>query len=220
MNREWSELNKTMQLQIKKKDTFSAGIDTLLELRGELMKQILQFRNELTPADFSAMPYMNAKGYHNKTIAYSLWHIFRIEDIVAHTLIAGDEQVFFRGDYRRRINSPIITTGNELVKHEIAAFSEKLSVEELYNYIMEVDSSAAQILNTLAFDDLKEKMTAEKRESLEKLNVVSKDENAHWLIDYWCGKDGRGLIQMPFSRHWIMHVEACLRIRDKVLSNK
>ena len=153
MNREWSELNKTMQLQIKKKDTFSAGIDTLLELRGELMKQILQFRNELTPADFSAMPYMNAKGYHNKTIAYSLWHIFRIEDIVAHTLIAGDEQVFFRGDYRRRINSPIITTGNELVKHEIAAFSEKLSVEELYNYIMEVDSSAAQILNTLAFDD-------------------------------------------------------------------
>lgn len=220
MNREWSELNKTMQLQIKKKDTFSAGIDTLLELRGELMKQILQFRNELTPADFSAMPYMNAKGYHNKTIAYSLWHIFRIEDIVAHTLIAGDEQVFFRGDYRRRINSPIITTGNELVKHEIAAFSEKLSVEELYNYIMEVDSSAAQILNTLAFDDLKEKMTAEKRESLEKLNVVSKDENAHWLIDYWCGKDVKGLIQMPFSRHWIMHVEACLRIRDKILSGK
>lgn len=220
MNREWSELNKAMQLQMKKKDTFSMGINTLLELRRELMKQILQFRNELTPADFSAMPYMNANGYHNKTIAYSLWHIFRIEDIVAHSLIAGDEQVFFKGDYQRRTNSPIITTGNELVKHEIAAFSEKLSVEELYNYIMEVDSTTAQILNRLAFCDLKEKMTAGKRESLEKLNVVSKDENAYWLIEYWCGKDVKGLIQMPFSRHWIMHVEACLRIRDKVLSNK
>ena len=43
MNKEWSEMNKTMQLQIKKKDTFSTGIDTLLTLREELMKQILQF---------------------------------------------------------------------------------------------------------------------------------------------------------------------------------
>ena len=61
MNKEWSEMNKTMQLQIKKKDTFSIGIDTLLTLREELMKQILQFKTELSFDDFSAMPYMNAK---------------------------------------------------------------------------------------------------------------------------------------------------------------
>ena len=30
MNKEWSELNKTMQTQIKNKDTYSMGIDTLL----------------------------------------------------------------------------------------------------------------------------------------------------------------------------------------------
>lgn len=48
------------------------------------------------------------------------------------------------------------------------------------------------------------------------LNVVSNDENAIWLIDYWCGKDIRGLIQMPFSRHWIMHIEASLRIKNKI----
>ncbi len=220
MNKEWSELNKTVQLQIKKKDTFSTGINTLLELRKELMKQIIQFRNELTLADFSAMPYMNAKGYHSKTIAYSLWHVFRIEDIVAHSLIAEDEQIFFKGDYQRRINSPIITTANELVKYEIEEFSKKISVEELYNYIIEVDRSTTQILNELTFGDCKEKMTDEKRISLEKLNVVSEDENAYWLIDYWCGKDVKGLIQMPFSRHWIMHIEACLKIRDKVLSIK
>ena len=51
---------------------------------------------------------------------------------------------------------------------------------------------------------------------LESLNVVSSDEEAVWLIDYWCGKDFRGLIQMPFSRHWIMHTEACLRIIRKL----
>lgn len=220
MNKEWSEMNKTMQLQIKKKDTFSTGIDTLLTLREELMKQILQFKTELSFDDFSAMPYMNAKGYHSKTIAYSLWHIFRIEDIVAHTLISDDEQVLFKGDYQRRINSPIITTANELVKEEIIEFSKKLSIEELYNYIIDVDTSTTQVLKALAYSDIKEKITDEKRKQLEMLNVVSGDENAYWLIDYWCGKDVKGLIQMPFSRHWIMHIEACLKIRDKQLSIK
>ena len=218
MNKEWSEWNKTMQLQIKKKDTFSMGINTLFTLREELMKQILQFKKELSFDDFSAMPYRNAKGYHNKTIAYSLWHMFRIEDIVAHTLIANDEQVLFKEDYQRRMNSPIITTGNELVKEEIRDFSQKLSIVELYNYIADVDASTTQILKSLTYNDMKVKITAEKRNRLEMLNVVSDDENAHCLIDYWCGKDVKGLIQMPFSRHWIMHIEACLRIRDRQLS--
>lgn len=132
MNKDWAELNKTIQLQIKKKDTFELGIDTLIKLRKELMAQIMQFKKELSIDDFSAMPYMNAKGYHNKTIAYSLWHIFRIEDIVAHSLIADDEQVFFKGDYQSRINSPIITTANELVKEEIEDFSKNYLLK---NYI-------------------------------------------------------------------------------------
>ena len=63
---------------------------------------------------------------------------------------------------------------------------------------------------------MKTKITGEKRQKLLSLNVVSEDENAFWLVDYWCSKDIRGLIQMPFSRHHIMHIEACLRIIDKL----
>lgn len=216
MNKEWAELNKTMQLYLKKKDTFAEGIDTLIALRKDLMAQILQFKEELSQEDFSAMPYRNAKGYHSKTIAYSLWHIFRIEDIVAHTLIADDEQVFFQGEYQNCIHAPIITTGNELVKEEIQEFSKQLEIDELYNYITEVDRSTTEILKELTYEDSRKKIADEKRQKVEYLNVVSKDENACWLIDYWCSKDVRGLIQMPFSRHWIMHIEACLRIKDGI----
>ena len=109
---------------------------------------------------------------------------------------------------------------NELVKEEIGEFSKKLSIEELYNYIADVDESTTQILKTLTYSDMKEKISDDRRKQLETLNVVSTDENAYWLIDYWCGKDVKGLIQMPFSRHWIMHIEACLKIRDKQLSIK
>ncbi len=218
MNKEWSELNKTMQTQIKKKDTYEAGIGTLFILRNQLMQTIISFKEELCRDDFDAIPFINSDGYHSKTIAYSIWHIFRIEDIVAHTVISGDEQVFFAGNYQERINSSIVTTGNELTKKDIADFSKQLDLKELYSYILEVRESTERIVGRLSYDDLKRKISKERKEYLKSLNVVSTDENAIWLIDYWCNKDVRGLIQMPFSRHWIMHIEACLRIKNKLYS--
>lgn len=216
MNKEWSELNKTMQKQLKNVETFTNAVGTLFELRKQLMQVIDQFRCELIRDDFNAIPFINADGYHSKTIAYSLWHIFRIEDIVAHTLINEDEQVFFSKKYDKRINSSIITTGNELIKKQIANFSEQLDIDELYEYIHDVKESTERIINTLSFDVLKRKISDERKDYLKSLNVVSYNESAIWLIDYWCEKDIRGLIQMPFSRHWIMHTEACLRIKAKL----
>lgn len=157
MNKVWSELNKTMQTQIKKKDTYKAGIDTLIHLRNQLMETLTSFNEELSREDFDAIPFINADGYHSKTIAYSIWHIFRIEDIVAHTLISENEQVFFSGNYQERIHSPIITTGNELVKEQIADFSKQLNLKELYTYIFEVKDSTEKIINQLSYDELRKK---------------------------------------------------------------
>lgn len=218
MNKAWSELNKTMQTQIKKRDTYKAGIDTLFDLRKQLTETLISFKEELNREDFDTIPFINADGYHSKTIAYSIWHIFRIEDIVAHTLVSETEQVFFSGNYQDRINSPIITTGNELVKEQIADFSKRLNLKELYSYIFEVKDSTDKIINSLSYDELKRKISEERKEYLKSLKVVSDDKNAIWLIDYWCGKDIRGLIQMPFSRHWIMHIEASLRIKNRIYS--
>lgn len=216
MNKEWSEQNKKMQSLIKKADTFEEGKDVLFTLRDDLMDSLLSLKAELGREDFDSMPYINADGYHCKNIAYSIWHIFRIEDIVAHTLINGDEEVFFSGNYQSRINSPLITTGNELVKEQISDFTKQLDLDELYSYIAEVKNSTEEIIRNLKYSDLKAKILDERRENLSSLGVVSNDENAVWLIDYWCNKDVRGLIQMPFSRHWIMHIEACQRIKAKL----
>lgn len=205
-----------MQSLIRKTDTFDQGKDVLFGLRNELMNTLLSFRKELDRKDFDSMPFMNADGYHSKNIAYSIWHIFRIEDIVAHTLVCGDEEILFSGNYQSRINSPIITTGNELVKEQIRDFTMRLNIDELYSYIADVKKSTEEMIRTLTFSNLKIKVTSERRKKLEALGVVSTDENAVWLIDYWCNKDLRGLIQMPFSRHWIMHIEACQRIKDKL----
>lgn len=216
MNVDWSVQNKEMQTLLKKESTFKDGIKILFELRNSLMDQMLQYKKLLKREDFDSMPFINAKGYHSKNVAYSLWHIFRIEDIVCHSMIQGDEEIFFLKDYQKKIASSIITTGNELVKDEIFEFSNKLNIQELYNYIIEVKESTEKMLEVLSYKDLRRKMSITEKNAVTKLSVVSSNEKAFWLIDYWGSKTIRGLIQMPFSRHWIMHIEACSRIITKL----
>jgi len=200
----------------KRAETFDQGKDALFGLRNDLMDTLLSYKEELSREDFDAMPFINADGYHSKNIAYSIWHIFRIEDIVAHTLINGDDEVLFAGSYLNRIKSPVITTGNELIREQISDFTKQLDIDELYLYAADVKKSTEEIIRNLTYSDLKTKVSCERRNELISLGVVSTDENAFWLIDYWCKKDVRGLIQMPFSRHWIMHIEACQRIKNKL----
>lgn len=215
MDKHWSEMNKEMQALIAKKATFKDGIGKLLELRKSLFEQITQIVTTFPEEAFWQMPFAGAEGYHSKTLAYSIWHIFRIEDTVAHEMIAEDHQVLFRLDFQTAIRSPIITTGNELAGEEIVDFSKQMDVRALYRYAREVMESTNGILSSLEYPDLKRKFGADMVEKLGATGCVSGDESARWLIGYWCSKDVLGLVKMPFSRHWIMHIEAMRRIKNR-----
>ena len=216
MNKEWSEKNKKMQMLLAKEADFAEGIKVLLELRNDLFEQICSIVKTFPPAAFYQMPFGDGDGNHNATLAWSLWHIFRIEDIVMHTLILNGTQIFFEGSWQKKIKSPIVTTGNELDGAAMLEFSKKLNINTLYEYCKAVMDSTNEFLKGLQFPDLKQKFSAEDKERLIASKCVSPDESAVWLIDFWCGKNVKGLIQMPLSRHWIMHVEAMLRITNKL----
>jgi hypothetical protein len=209
-------MNKEMQALIAKNATFRDGIEMLLTLRKSLFEQVTQIVSTYPEEAFYRMPFAWAEGYHSKTLAYSIWHIFRIEDIVAHEMIAEDQQVLFREDFQTALHSPIVTTGNELVGDEIAAFSKQLNIQVLYRYAQEVMQSTDRILMGLEYSDLKQRFGEEMREKLLRTGCVSEAESAVWLIGYWCSKDVQGLIRMPFSRHWIMHIEAMQRIKNRL----
>jgi hypothetical protein len=216
MNKDWSQKNKEIQKLLSKEATFGEAIRKLIEFREELFQQITWIVEGYPEKAFYQMPFLGANGYHSKTLAYSIWHIFRIEDIVAHEMIAEDEQVLFRDNFLEKISAPIITTGNELEGEDIAEFSKKLNVQELYLYAKAVKELTDRILIELKYKDLKRKFSEDTKQKLIESKCVSEDENAFWLIDYWCGKDIKGLIQMPFSRHWIMHIEAMQRIKNRL----
>lgn len=220
MNKDWSEKNKQIQKLLGKEVTYKEGINVLIDFRNELFEQITYIVNGYPEEAFYQMPFAGVDGYHSKTLAYSIWHIFRIEDIVAHTLIQCDEQILFTKGYQEKIKSSIITTGNELQGEALAEFSKKLNIHSLYEYAKEVMLSTNEILQQLNYAEMKKHFGEEDKNRLIESGCVSSDENAAWLIDYWCNKDVRGLIKMPFSRHWIMHIEAMLRIKNKLLPSR
>lgn len=212
MNKDWSQKNKKIQTLLGRESTYREGIQELIFIREELFEQIANIVNSYPKESFYQMPFPNANGYHCKTLAYSIWHIFRIEDIVAHELIKRDKQILFTDSYEKRIHAPIITTGNELDSEKIIAFSKEVDAKELVLYARAVMESTNAFFPKLSYDDMKRKFTDADKKKLVDSKCVSTDENAVWLIDYWCSKDVRGLLKMPFSRHWIMHIEAMLRI--------
>ena len=103
-----------------------------------------------------------------------------------------------------------------MIGQQIIDFSKNLDLDALYAYAAAVKSSTDEWLRRLSIRDLRRKFSEADKTRLQQLQVVSTDETACWLIDYWCGKDVSGLLRMPFSRHWIMHIEASLRIKNKI----
>ena len=215
MNKEWSQLNKEVKFLLNKRSSFKDGINKLIELRTLLINEWENSMENLTIEEYSKQPFINKDGYESKTIAYSIFHVFRIEDIVLNTLINNREQVFIKDNYQNKMNSSIITTGNELKKEYIFDFSKTLKIEELWKYAKNVFEQSNEWLSSIDYDDLKIVYSELDKKRIKDTNTVAEGE--YWLIEYWCGKDIKSLLGMPFSRHWIMHLEASLRIRNKLI---
>ncbi len=208
---ERSGIFKDFQLKIKRNETFDEGKKSLLKLREEL-KEIDEFIfSNCDKEEFCRMPLKT-----DKTIAYYIYHLTRIEDITSNTLILDKEQILFRNKYDKLLNSPIITTGNELKRDKLIEFSSLLDIDKLKGYVEDVYHNTNQLITEMKYEESKTKVSTERKNNLIGLNVVSKDKDAFWLVDYWCKKTYAGLLLMPFSRHQMMHLDGCLRIIRKI----
>lgn len=208
---EQSAIFKLFQSNIKKRDSYAEGKANLLTLRKELSVICDYIFEVCNNEDFYKMPLKT-----DKTIAYYLYHLNRIEDITSNILIAAKEQIFIIENYDKRLNSPIITTGNEIGRDGLIEFSKAIDIKQLKIYVSAVMANTNEIIKGISFEESKIRVSASRKEEAIKSKAVSTDESAFWLIDYWCSKTYAGLMLMPFSRHQMMHLDGCMRIINKI----
>lgn len=164
----------------------------------------------LTDEQLSIMPTKK-----DETIAWCLWHTVRIEDLVSNLLMNEGTQIL-NDSWLKKLGVKVRDTGNAMRDSEIIAFSSQLNKQELRNYSNAVGRRTREILRALTVEDLGRKP---KEESLQRL--VSEGGLLHhrqsiWLKDFWGKKTIRGLILLPITRHHVMHLKDCFRMKDHI----
>jgi len=225
---EWNPKQQMLREALSKECNFKEAIWLCLELHGIVHNSLVSgdmlysFYNEIWEGlsrDIfcSTLPQKNGFG-RKATIAWNIWHITRIEDITANILIADESQVL-NEDWLNRLSVEVKDTGNAMNDNDIINFSQSLDMEALWGYRNAVGLRTREILVGLMPLDLKRKF---KKDSLTRIlneGGVVNDEKSIWLLDFWGRKNVAGILLMPITRHQIVHLNECMRIKNK-LSHK
>ena len=219
---DWNPKQANLKSIILKPEYFDEAITLSLELHSMVHDKQVSSVKDNTFADevfesvsdecFNEITY--DKG---RTFAYNVWHITRIEDICANILIADGTQVINCDNWIDKLKCTITDTGNALTADEISDFSLNINREELFAYRIAVGKKSREILRQLKPADMKRKMQASSLRRIIDENAVSTKEESIWLIDFWGKKNVAGLIQMPLTRHQIVHLNDCIKIKKKSL---
>ncbi len=128
-------------------------------------------------------------------------------------LIAGNDHVFERQGWKKKLRSPFIHTGNEIDAQEILHFSDAIDVEQLKAYRVAVGASTQQVVSRLTPDELSQKLRSERMDKVKVLEVVLDPG----ILNYWSHRTVAGLLLMPPARHCFTHLSEAERIKHALL---
>jgi len=197
--------------------TFGSAIELALEIHGITHTSEVSSNNTLTycdellegllDEDYSVMPTEK-----DDTIAWHLWHIARIEDLVGNLLIGESPQIF-NDEWMDKLNVSVKDTGNAMADPEIIDFSERINKQELVNYRNAVGIQTRKTLKSLTPTDLKRKPKDEYLERIVNEGGLLEHKDSIWLRDFWGKHTVAGLILLPLTRHHMMHLPDCFAIK-------
>lgn len=162
----------------------------------------------LADQDFSVMPDKK-----DETIAWHLWHIARIEDLVGNLLIAKQSQIF-NEEWLEKLHINRKDTGNAMSDKQIMDFSKQINKQELINYRNSVGRQTRETLKSLTPNDLKRKPDPDSLARLVSEGGLLEVKNSIWLLNFWGRHTVAGLIVLPLTRHHMMHLPDSLAIKQ------
>ena len=165
--------------------------------------------DQLSDQQFRLIP---SKSDHS--IAWIFWHITRIEDVAMNILVAGDEQVFNRGNWYKKLNAAVVNTGNAMEDRDIAELSNGVQMSALRDYRYEVGCRTREIVHPLTRKDVKAKVDPERLQRV--MDEGALLEGAVGIKEYWGKRDIAGLLLMPASRHILVHLNEAQTLLKKL----
>jgi len=147
------------------------------------------------------------------SIIWNIWHMARIEDVAMNMLVAGREQVFTVGDWQTELGIAACDTGNAMRAELILQLSQNLQIPALRAYRVTVGRRTREIVKQLPPANLKDKVDPDRLAKVQNSGAVIRA--ASGLIEYWRKRTIAGLLLMPATHHNLIHLNECLRLKEK-----
>ena len=218
VSKSWNENQKNLAVCLANQNTFTKGITLLLEMHS-LVHDKKVYSGKIDTYYNELWENMNDEtcriiSTKETSILWNIWHITRIEDIVSGILI-GNRDTVFNDEIRNKLNIKIKDTGNAMSHSEMETFNKEINIGELKAYRLKTGKSVKKIVESLKYTDIKRKVSKEQLEKIKQNGGVTNNEKSIWLLDFWGRKNILGLIMMPVTRHQIIHLNDCFRIKKK-----
>lgn len=88
------------------------------------------------------------------SIAWTLWHMLRVEDSGINRFIADRPQVLDEGGWMARMNVPYRHNGGEMTFAEVDELSHRIDVSALHAYSLAVQARTRAVVQGLTMSDL------------------------------------------------------------------
>lgn len=154
----------------------------------------------------------------NHSIAWVIWHIARVEDVVMNLLVAGTSQVLLDGDWHETVGAGIIHTGNGITKRKVRYLSEGLDTHYLTMYRIAVGRETRKVIKRLKSADYQRKVDPSRVRRIWDEKAVL--PQARSIVDYWASRTIGQLLLMPPLRHSFLHLNEARRIKLSLLEKR
>lgn len=222
----WNENHKLLTNIINKPEKHSQAIQLFLSHHALLHSSAIDDSSVVTLVDvlvknldeeiYRKYPVPNSDT--KNSIVWHLWHIARIEDMTMNILIGNVEQILFSDCWLKEMNIDFSHSGNDMNNEDMTKLSSTIDCKELLAYREAVGRQTRKIISTMDVGQFKMKVDQNRIKRLFDENAVLIE--SQWLADYWSKKTIAGLILMPAARHNFLHLNKCIRIKEKLNKHK
>jgi hypothetical protein len=219
VTRDWNPRQKRLSTLLSAADGFEEGIGLCREMHNELHDMLKEakptiFQTLLQGLEPEMIRYRPPKSF--SSIAWDIWHITRIEDAVSNILIADSEQVL-DADWVQRLGVSITDTGNALSTEGVDELGRTIDTAALLKYRKAVGQRTQKVIKGITEADRKRKPTESQLRRILSEKILTHEKDSIWLMDFWGNKTISGLLLMPITRHQVVHINDCFKLKNKYL---
>ena len=147
------------------------------------------------------------------SVAWTIWHLARIEDVTMNLLVAGAPQLAVEEGWFERLGTPLRHTGNAMDVPAVAAFSAEIDLDALRAYRQAVGRRTRAIVQALSAADVQRKVDPTRVQRI--LDEGAVLEEARGVTEYWSKRNIAGLLLMPPTRHCFVHLNEALKLKER-----